>query len=182
MNIQYEKQGGSSAPFADRISQYGDAYSVASGIISAGNLTKGLAVLLGGALVLCGALFDASFGQDVRGLLLGILLAICIGTPVYLLGILISAQGQILKASLDTAKNTEMAARMLILSLRAKTISDPEAVKSYIANELNLVSAKEKAPEKTSRKGIVLCPYCGKKNPAKHNACQWCRKKYVVED
>jgi hypothetical protein len=45
-------------------------------------------------------------GSAAAGIVIGLILGLVIGLPLYLLGVLISAQGQILSATLDTAVNT----------------------------------------------------------------------------
>ncbi|MBI3767862.1 MAG: hypothetical protein HY271_05115 [Deltaproteobacteria bacterium] len=80
--------------------RYRDAYSVATVIVSFGSSIKIVGILVGVGIMLLA--FQASAQMGVAGMLLGGVA----GGIFYLLGILISAQGQILHAVLDTAVNS----------------------------------------------------------------------------
>ena len=89
--------------------RYEDAYRTANSIISYGSMVKVLAFIIGGLIIFIGLIVASQtnqFGQSSQVGLMGILLGIVIAIPIYISGIFISAQGQILKAVLDTAVNT----------------------------------------------------------------------------
>jgi len=86
--------------------RYKDAYLVARAVAAIGESVKYLGVVLGLVIIVVGYYFGAQMGRglmySVGGAVAGILVAI----PLYLVGILVSAQGQVLKASLDGAVHT----------------------------------------------------------------------------
>ncbi|HMV48669.1 MAG TPA: zinc ribbon domain-containing protein [Blastocatellia bacterium] len=93
------------------MSRYKDGYLVANATTGFGSLIKGLGVVLASLI----ALVTLSISGQTRGsgygvseifvMLVGLFWAVVVGFLFYLLGVLISAQGQILKASLDGAVN-----------------------------------------------------------------------------
>jgi len=84
--------------------RYRDAYIVAKAISTFGNVVKILGLAIGALIVLAGFIATSSVGAEVLwgGILLGIIVAI----SIYILGLLLSAQGQVLTAALDTAVHT----------------------------------------------------------------------------
>lgn len=92
-------------------SRYRDAYRVAAATAAVGGTLKVLAFCAGGlALILPMMGVSSAIGGggavNGAGLLLGLVAGLAVGVPLYALGILVSAQGQVLKATLDTAVNT----------------------------------------------------------------------------
>jgi len=85
------------------MSRYTDSYLVARAITAFGAVVKFIAFIIGGGIILVSIIVGGQSAQYVIG---GILAAAIVGIPIYVLGILVSAQGQILKATLDTAVNT----------------------------------------------------------------------------
>ena len=85
--------------------RYRDAYAVASTILGFGGVVKAIGVLLAGIIVLASLAVSNEFGGG-RAVLGGLLVGFWVGGSLYLLGVLTSAQGQILQATLDTAVNT----------------------------------------------------------------------------
>jgi hypothetical protein len=86
--------------------RYGDAYAVARTIIGLGNTVKILAYVIGGLLALSGVIIwlaDTSSGAVGQG---SVVLGGVVGVTIFVLGVLVSAVGQILRATLDTAVNT----------------------------------------------------------------------------
>jgi hypothetical protein len=86
--------------------RYTDAYVVAGVVDGFGNLIKAVGITIG-ALFVLGALIIGSQGG------IGVIVAVAavgigagIATIVWILGILVSANGQVLKASLDVAVNS----------------------------------------------------------------------------
>lgn len=84
--------------------RYTDAYVVARTVNGTGQTVKFVGLVVAVLVTLSGLVAASNLGASVgfAGLLLGVLVAL----PFYALGVLVSAQGQILKATLDTAVNT----------------------------------------------------------------------------
>lgn len=91
--------------------RYRDAYRVAGATVAIGQVLKVLAICLAG-LCLIGAAAGVSqsianqLSPSAGPLLVGLAAAAAVGVPFYALGILVSAAGQVLKATLDTAVHT----------------------------------------------------------------------------
>lgn len=85
---------------ADLSNRYRDAYSVARVTIGAGNGVKVIGFIIGTVLAIM------SFGAEGSFVFLGLMAALVAGVFVYVAGVMISAQGQILLATLDSAVNT----------------------------------------------------------------------------
>lgn len=87
--------------------RYNDAYIVARATDGIGNGIKGIGIVLGIIVVAVSFLMIAA---DKSGFLqlgiVGIVFGCFIGTLLYIFGVLVSAQGQTLKASLDSAVNS----------------------------------------------------------------------------
>jgi ABC-type antimicrobial peptide transport system permease subunit len=82
------------------MSRYTDSYLVARTIAAFGATVKFIAFAIGVGIFLVALIAGhQSVEYGVGGFILGAIVAI----PIYILGILVSAQGQILKATLDTA-------------------------------------------------------------------------------
>jgi hypothetical protein len=83
--------------------RYRDAYLVAKATAAIGLVVKavgvGLGVLIIVAVVIIGSQNDGSAQLFAGGLLLGVV----VGIPIYVLGVLVSAHAQVLRATLDTA-------------------------------------------------------------------------------
>ncbi len=85
------------------MSRYTDAYLIARTLNGFGATVKLIAVILAGAIAVGAVILgNKSPVFAVGGITVGIIVAV----PVYILGILVSAQGQILKATLDAAVHT----------------------------------------------------------------------------
>jgi len=85
------------------MSRYTSAYCTARVLKAVGDKVKLIACVLGGCIALIGLMmYSESVVYAVGGVTSGAIVAI----PMYVLGILISVQGQILQAILDTAVNT----------------------------------------------------------------------------
>lgn len=90
------------------MSRYGDAYTVARVTVGFGDVIKIIGMMLAGVIVLLTLL---AAGQTEGGLsfamfLMGLVFAAFVGVLFYLFGVMVSAQGQILEASLDGAVNS----------------------------------------------------------------------------
>jgi hypothetical protein len=82
------------------MSRYTDAYRVARTVTAFGVTVKIVAIIIGGVIALAGLVAASQSGIFA---LAGILVAAVVSIPIYILGVLVSAQGQTLKATLDTA-------------------------------------------------------------------------------
>lgn len=108
------------------MTRYKDAYVVAKVTNGIGGLFKGLGIALALILIAIGFLMGA-FSRDSNAVGLGVVIAVFgvfSGVQCYILGVLIEAQGQILRACLDVAVNSsplltnENKAKMMSVSLR----------------------------------------------------------------
>jgi hypothetical protein len=83
--------------------RYADAYVVARAIAAIGSTIKVIGICLGILILIAGAAVGSEAKMlFVGGLFLGAIVAI----PIYILGVLVSAQAEVLKATLDTAVHT----------------------------------------------------------------------------
>jgi hypothetical protein len=90
------------------LSRYWDAYIVARFTTSIGTLIKIVAALAAGGVVLVTMLLISQINQQGLSFvifMIGGILAVFIGAVLFVLGVLVSAQGQILKAALDGGVN-----------------------------------------------------------------------------
>lgn len=87
------------------ISRYRDAYLVAKATTGIGTFVKIMGFVLGFIVFITGFIIGVQDDKPVYTLG-GLLVAILIAVPFYVLGVLVSALGQVLKASLDGAVNT----------------------------------------------------------------------------
>ena len=90
-------------------SRYDDAYIVARTINGFGTTIKGLGILIGALLFIGGFLVASKGGPSDPSSILGIgsiVLGVISAALFYVIGVLVSSQGQILKATLDGAVNT----------------------------------------------------------------------------
>jgi hypothetical protein len=108
-------------------SRYKDAYVVSSVTEGFGRLIKALGVLIAGVLVLVGFLLIGQGGLGEATFALGVVIlifGIVTGLSFYMWGVLVSANAQVLKASLDSAVNTSP---FLSNEHRAEIMSLPQA-------------------------------------------------------
>ncbi len=87
--------------------RYLDAYRVAKALVGIGDTIKIVAVCGGGGLALLSLLVMFRIFGPLLGMV-GLAMAVVLSSVVFLLGIVISAQGQILMAALDTAVHTSV--------------------------------------------------------------------------
>jgi hypothetical protein len=80
--------------------RYRDAYQSARIIVSAGNGTKIIGPILAALFAL------ASLKEEGYLLFGGLAFALTLGISFYIAGVMISAQGQLLQANIDSAVNT----------------------------------------------------------------------------
>lgn len=87
-------------------SRYRDAYTVATTVVGFGYTIKGLGILVGGVFALAGLVMSSNGGAGIFPAIAAFAFAIVSGLLIYLCGVFVSAQGQVLRAMLDTAVNT----------------------------------------------------------------------------
>lgn len=133
--------------------RYSDAYIVARTINGLGATIKAIGLTIG-AVIAVGSLAAANGPVGKVAAVGGIVLASLVATVFYLFGTIASAQGQILKATLDTAVNTS---RWLSDDDRARIMSLPVA----------------SAPSGAATRAAWRCR-CGQQNPAGAGACLEC--------
>src|SRR5438874_1540453 len=107
--------------------RYKDAYIVARVTNGFGRMIKAIGIIIAALLVLVGVMIfnDAHPGNPMANIgIVAIVFGIFTGALFYIIGVLVSAQGQILKASLDSAVNNSP---FLTNEHRAKIMSLPEA-------------------------------------------------------
>ena len=87
------------------VSRYSDSYLVARTVVGFGFIVKILAFLIGiGVIVI--SIFASADSHSPIWFFGGIVAGVIAAVPIYVLDVLVSAQGQILKATLDTAVNS----------------------------------------------------------------------------
>jgi len=105
------------------MSRYGDAYTVARVTVGFGDAIRIIGMVLAGVIVLLSLIAASQAGGGLSFLmfLMGLVFAAFVGVLFYLNGVIVSAQGQILKASVDGAVNSSFLTnehRAKIMSLR----------------------------------------------------------------
>jgi hypothetical protein len=106
--------------------RYRDAYLVARATVSIGTTIKAIGFILGILIALGGILLGSNMRGDTgfAAMVLAILIGGFVLLQFYIFGVLVSAQGQTLKASLDSAVNNSP---FLENEQRAKVMSLPES-------------------------------------------------------
>jgi len=84
--------------------RYTDAYRVAGAIITFGAAVKVVGAVVAAIIAVGGLASSEQLG--IRGLIGGLLLGAMVGLVFWIAGVFVTAQGQLLRASLDTAVNT----------------------------------------------------------------------------
>lgn len=129
--------------------RYRDAYWTARTINGTGQTIKALGIALGLFLALAGA--GAAYRFGPTSLLAALIFGAAVGLPIYALGVLVAAQGQVLKASLDTAVNTSR-----LLSL--------DEMRQILSMDASHASSSGVAGN------TVACSVCGRQIPAQSAA------------
>jgi hypothetical protein len=146
------------------MTRYNDAYLAARTINGAGQIIKGVGFVLAGLIALSGFTVAGKGGISfaIGGLLFGALVAL----PFYAVGVLVASQGQILKATLDTAVN-----------------SSPLLSHDEIREILRLSYAEQQGQHPSASK--TICDRCGKSFPSHfylqkvgngQDLCEGCRQ------
>jgi hypothetical protein len=163
--------------------RYADAYLVAQAFNGTGQTVKLVGFVVAALVILCGLLVASKMGVviGIAGLLFGVIVAL----PFYVLGVLVSAQGQILKATLDVAVHTS-------------SIPSPEEIRNILAgSRLPVVPAEAEALPAQNLPGPMdtsliasasnsllsepsdkrSCPHCGGVLESGVSRCRWCMEK-----
>ena len=85
--------------------RYNDAYLVAKALWTFGEAIKYIGLGLG-AIILIAAVIIAAKGGGALVFVCGVLLGLIVAIPICILGVLLTAQAQVLRATLDTAVHT----------------------------------------------------------------------------
>jgi hypothetical protein len=141
--------------------RYFDAYLVARTIDGAGLTIKTIGLVIGAVLALASFAIASRGGVGLLFALVGVAIAGTVATVLFLLGTLASAQGQLLKATLDTAVNTS---QFLTDQDRARIMSLPYASAGAV-------------PSSPALEAEWKCT-CGQKNPAGATSCLDCGIRY----
>ena len=87
------------------MARYKDGYSVARGAVRIGNFYKSLSIIIGIGIAVVGLLV-AQQTNNAPLLIPALVLAFAVSAGLWMMGVLIAAQGQLLQAAFDTAVNT----------------------------------------------------------------------------
>jgi hypothetical protein len=102
---------GGSDPAISAMGRYQDGYRSAGLIIRIGNIIKTLGICLGIAILVIELVIASNlFGHDETAQMVSfgfaVVSALVVGVSLFVFGVIVSAQGQQLKASLDSAVHT----------------------------------------------------------------------------
>lgn len=164
-------------------SRYTDAYLVAQTVNGTGQTVKFVGFLFAALITLVGLVAASRMGAAAgfAGLFLGILVAL----PFYALGVLVSAQGQILKATLDTAVNTSpvfsqdeirhilTGSTLPVVPARAEP-SAQVPLRPMDTADIASPSNSTSLPQPAAKRS---CPHCGGALESNVSRCRWCMKK-----
>jgi hypothetical protein len=116
-----------SSQISELMKRYKDGYLVARATNGFGRVIKAVGTIIGVLIALIGLMAQGEGARDATSRIIGlvtIVFGIFAGTLLYIIGVLVSAQGQILKASLDSAVNSSP---FLTNEYKAEIMSLPEA-------------------------------------------------------
>lgn len=115
-------QPAAASPYGEKVmSRYTDAYRIARVIVGVGNVVKTLGIVAFFVMLLIGYGIGAETGSAIAPTVLaGAAVGGIIWLVAWVLGVLVSAQGQLLKASIDAAVNNSP---FLVNDQRAKIMS-----------------------------------------------------------
>lgn len=163
--------------------QYGDAYLVIETIAGVGQTIKVVGFLLGGVVIAAGLATASRLGAVA--LLAGFFFGALVALPLYALGVLISAQGQILKASVDTAVYTSQLVtrdelRQILTSLQGSADQQSQ-LRASPANALaasgpSATSSGVTAKPESEPWQKPFCYHCGADVPVGSKTCSSCNR------
>lgn len=167
------------------ITRYQDAYLVARVTTGFGSSIKAIGIALAVGIFLVGLVVGGTmarmYGSEAQAVfgILGTVFAAVIGATFYLLGILVSAQGQILKASLDGAVNSSP---FLTNEQKAQTMSlqTSGAIRPMQQNlersQSKTVTVSAPRPAEPLPPGVEWKCRCGATNAGNIGTCPHCRR------
>lgn len=163
-------------PSVSALNRYRDAYRVANVIVGVGTTIKVMGAVLASILIAASLFMAVSSADHSASLatgstILGFGAAVIIGAAFWILGIVISALGQLLFASLDSAVYQSP---FLTDAQRAEVMSLNELVQRQIP--LARAGAGSFSPEVLAN-GKIRCWKCGKANHATQDKCWDCYTK-----
>lgn len=147
----------------DFTKRYAEAYALAKTTTYAGNSIRYIGLAVAGVIALMGVMLIDTLGGSVA--LLALLGAIQVGLGFYLMGLMLSAQGEVLRATLDTAVNTSP----LLSKEAAVQIFEPHEDSTEAAAAAS-APTRPQYPLGTN----ISCWNCGKKNDALQENCASC--------
>ena len=93
---------------ARSMERYKDAYTEANAVVAVGRAVKVIGVLTAAALMVAGVIGGSNAHDEMKTVMMisGFAAGVIVGIPIYVLGILTCAAGQLSLAALDTAVNS----------------------------------------------------------------------------
>jgi len=163
--------------------RYADAYLIARTVNGTGQTVKFVGFVAAALVMLGGIALAGKIGTSAA--FAGLCLAILVALSFYGLGVLISAQGQILMATLDSAVNTspllsqEEIRKMLTGSpLRVGVQADPLSIQSSpVPSATPESSLLHDSASPSQPLSIRHCPHCGGDVEPNVSRCRWCMKR-----
>lgn len=163
------------------VNRYRDAYRVATFLVALGNTIKIIGLATGAIVFLVFASAGQQFGSGA-GAIVGMVFGGIAAGIGFVLGVLVSAQGQILRATLDTSVSASQFMtnheRTVAMGLPA-AVAEPEQILHIPVGSSHLrQTPAERAAEQA--RGTHWCKVCGAQIPP--TARQICREKELCED
>ena len=167
------------------VQRYRDAYRVGNAIVAIGTTIKLIGLVLGAAIFLISLLGGAAIGQQsgsaaLASLTTGAVVGGVVGLLFWLLGVLISSQGQVILASLDVAVNGSPFItdddRAAAMSLPTEDPTREPAVAAAVGEVMTAppASGAHRQPTIQSGERTITCPQCDTVNRASLYYCENC--------
>ena len=163
--------------------RYADAYLVAQTINATGQTVKLVGFFFAALVTLAG--FVAASRMGAIAFFAGLLFGLIVALPFYALGVMVSAQGQILKATLDSAVNTsplltQDEIRSILTGVpipavisRADSQSSHAPLGTIDSTDI-VLPLNSPPPQPVAKRS---CPHCGGALELGVSRCRWCMKK-----
>jgi hypothetical protein len=164
------------------LNRYADAYLIARTVNGTGQSIKVVGFVAAGITVLAGLLAARDLGASAgfAGFFLGALMAL----PFYALGVLISAQGQILMATLDTAVNSSPLlsaeeVRHILTGFPLQLSVQPQSMPGQVpqTQAVGTAISSDASPSLVAQPATRSCPHCQGLIELNVTRCRWCMKK-----
>jgi hypothetical protein len=168
------------------VQRYRDAYGGGNTIVGIGATIKVIGIVLAGLILLMSLLGGDAISDQVGGvgfasILTGGIGATIVGLLFWLAGVLVSAQGQILLATLDTAVNQSpfLTNEERLIAIALPNSLRPEGTRpaTILAGSATLSSPKtdQQQTEVQAGERTKNCPKCGMVNQATGFYCESCQ-------